>query len=87
MIAASGESARPMIGATIRPSTTQAAIVRMSTVMLVRCRPTIVMKPAAPTSAATMNTPSGQWELKLKIAPISFPPTQSRNGSTTATAR
>ena len=55
--------------------------------ILVRCRPTIVMNPAAPTRAATMNTPSGQWELKLKIAPINFPPTQSRNGSMTATAR
>ena len=34
-----------------------------------------------------MNTPSGQRELKLKIAPMSFPPIHSRNGSTTATAR
>ena len=87
MTAGSGESASPMIGATISPSTTQAAIVRMSTVSLVRWRPTIVMNPAAPTSAATMNTPSGQCELKLKIAPISFPPIQSRNGSMTAIAR
>jgi len=37
--------ARPTIGATIRPSTSQAAIVSTSTDRLVRWRPTIVMNP------------------------------------------
>ena len=74
--------ASPMIGATINPSTTQALMARTSTETRVRSRPTIVMKPAAPTRAATMKTPSFQWELKPKIAPINTPPSRAAAGRT-----
>ena len=59
----------------------------MSTERLLRSRPTMVMKPPAPTRAASRNTPSGQWVPKPKIAPISFPPAHSRSGSKKATAK
>ena len=71
----------------IRPRTIHALMARMSTVRLVRSRPTIVMNPAAPTSAATMNTPCAQCVPKPKIAPISFPPAHSSSGSKKLTAK
>src|SRR5450755_1099179 len=86
MIATAGDGASPTIGATITPSTSQTTIVSTSTARLVRSRPTIVMKPAAPTRAATMNTPIGQCEPNPKIAPMILPPAHSRNGSTMLTA-
>ena len=56
-----------MMGATISPRRTQAVMASASTERLVRSRPVMVMKPAAPTSAAAMNTPSGHRESKPKI--------------------
>jgi hypothetical protein len=58
---------------------------KTSTERLVRSRPAMVTKPAAPTSAAARNTPSDQWESKPKIELISSPPPQSRTGSMTLT--
>ena len=70
-----------MMGATIRPRRTHAVMASASTERLVRSRPVMVMKPAAPTSAAAMNTPSGHRESKPKIQLVSSPPAQSSSGS------
>jgi hypothetical protein len=74
------------MGATTKPSRSHAVIASSSTDRLVRSRPTMVMNPAAPTSAAAMYRPSGQRELKLKIEPMSLPPAHRSAGLTTLTA-